>query len=161
MENPYSTLLKKEIKNDLLLTEGPSIMVTVPGTECILGDKLTAFAPHTTGIPLGQNKELEIMKQMFDIAKLADYFNNQEELWETYDRVVAEEIAFRDIADNRDSVLHDTIRAAACIIGKGATDAAEFPLFIQGAKSLDSHVLYGKFSRSWRHTHILWRQYIY
>lgn len=27
--------------------------------DYILGDKLTAFAPHTTGIPLGVDKELD------------------------------------------------------------------------------------------------------
>ena len=30
------------------------------------GDKLTAFAPHTTGILLGTGKELEIAKQRID-----------------------------------------------------------------------------------------------
>ena len=31
--------------------EGKPLMVTVPSAEDILGDKLTAFAPNTTGIP--------------------------------------------------------------------------------------------------------------
>ena len=26
------------------------LQVVVPSVECILGDKLTAFAPHTTGV---------------------------------------------------------------------------------------------------------------
>lgn len=146
MDSPYTTVLNKEVQNEFLLTEGIPSIVMVPSPECILGDKLTAFAPHTTGVLLRQNKELEIMKQLYDVATLVEMLTNQQELWETYERVVTEEIAFRDIRENKESVLNDTIRAAACIIGKGATDVEEYPLFIQGAQSLDSHVLHGKYN---------------
>lgn len=44
--------------------------VTIPDLNCILGDKLTAFAPHTTGIPLGVGKDVEVLKQMYDVASL-------------------------------------------------------------------------------------------
>ena len=49
-ENIYAKLIKKEIKNDLLITEGEKTEVTIPDLNCILGDKLTAFAPHTKNI---------------------------------------------------------------------------------------------------------------
>jgi len=146
MESPYATLQQKEIRNDLLLTEGIPSNVTIPSAECILGDKMTAFAPHTTGIPLGQNKDLEVMKQMYDVTNLADVISDYDLLLETYDKVVAEETAFRGIENNRETVLRDTIRASACIIGRGATDPDEYPLYVQGAQSLESHVLYGKFN---------------
>ena len=55
---PYAKIVKREIKNDLILTTGRNISVKLPTAECILGDKLTAFAPHTTGILLGSGKEL-------------------------------------------------------------------------------------------------------
>lgn len=146
MDNPYTTVLKKDIQNELLLTEGMPSTVLVPSPECILGDKLTAFAPHTAGILLGYNKEMEIMKQLYDVSMLIEMLTNQKELWETYERVVMEEIAFRDIQENRESVLRDTVRAAACIIGRGITDTDEYPLFVRGAQSLESHVLNGKYN---------------
>lgn len=71
-ENHYSQLIEKPINNELLLTEGKIINVKMPSVDCILGDKLTAFAPHTTGIPFGTDKELEIMKQMYDVSCLID-----------------------------------------------------------------------------------------
>jgi hypothetical protein len=40
--------------------------------EAIAGDKLTAFAPTTTGIHYGQDKALEIIKQLFDVGILFD-----------------------------------------------------------------------------------------
>lgn len=146
MENPYSALIERDIRNDILLTEGDPSKIIMPSADCILGDKMTAFAPHTTGIQLGINKELEIMKQLYDVSILSNILKDQQELWKTYDRVVAEEIAFRDIEEDRDSVLRDTIRTAACIIGRGYTDAEEYPMYVEGANALDSHLLQGKYN---------------
>ena len=65
-DNPYAKLITKPVQSRLLMSEGDSLLVTVPDKNSVLGDKLTAFAPHTTGIPFGIDKELEIIKQMFD-----------------------------------------------------------------------------------------------
>ena len=49
--------------------------VTVPSFDDILGDKLTAFAPNTTGIPYqksGNSQTMEIIKQLYDIGYLFD-----------------------------------------------------------------------------------------
>ena len=46
-EVPYVEIIQKEIRNELLTVEEPQIMVSVPSLESILGDKMTAFAPHT------------------------------------------------------------------------------------------------------------------
>jgi hypothetical protein len=146
MDNPYTTVIEKEIKNEILLVENEPSKVLMPSADCILGDKMTAFAPHTTGIPLGVNKELEIMKQLYDVATLSDISHNYKELCDTYDKVVAEEIQFRDIAEDRNSVLLDSIRTAVCIIGKGHTDTEEYPMYVSGANSLDSHILNGRFN---------------
>ena len=67
---PYAKTMQKEINNELLLTTGENLYVEIPTADCILGDKLTAFAPHTTGVLLGCGKELEIAKQLFDTAKV-------------------------------------------------------------------------------------------
>ncbi len=128
-----------------MLTEGTPSKVVIPNADCILGDKLTAFAPHTTGIPLGVGKELEIMKQLYDVRTLSGIFPNQNALWDTYDKVVREEIAFRDICRDRNSVLRDTIRAA-CITGRGHTDAEEYPFYVEGANALDGHILRGRYN---------------
>ena len=46
-DNPYTNIIDKEIKSELLLSEGENLSVKIPSVNCILGDKLTAFAPHT------------------------------------------------------------------------------------------------------------------
>lgn len=53
--------------------EGEPLMVTVPSEGDILGDKLTAFAPNTTGIPYyknGRSCSMEIAKQLYDVGRL-------------------------------------------------------------------------------------------
>jgi predicted nucleotidyltransferase component of viral defense system len=47
----YTNILEIPIKSMFLQSEGDPIQVKVPSVEDILGDKLTAFAPNTTGIP--------------------------------------------------------------------------------------------------------------
>ena len=71
-DNHYTKLIDMPIKNALINTEEPYVMVTVPSIDCVMGDKLTSFAPHTTGIPFGIDKELKIIKQMYDVACLFD-----------------------------------------------------------------------------------------
>ncbi len=72
----YKRSISCPIRNELLLNEGDDLSVTIPCIDEILGEKLTAFAPHTTGIPFGQAKELEIIKQMYDCSTLFDNMEN-------------------------------------------------------------------------------------
>lgn len=145
-EIPYLMTMKKGIENSLLWNEGEPLFVTVPSPDCILGDKLTAFAPHTTGVPLGVNKELEIIKQLYDVHTLIEFLADQDALRKTYEKTVVEELAYRGLAVDKEDVLRDTIRACACIIGKGSIDKKEYPLYIRGIQALDSHVMDRRYS---------------
>lgn len=53
------------------------LRIVMPSADCILGDKLTGFVPHKTGIPFGVKRELEIMKQLYDVSTLSEIFTNQ------------------------------------------------------------------------------------
>ena len=117
------------------------VTVSMPSAECILGDKLTAFAPHTTGVPFGIDKELEIIKQLFDVAALTEKISNWESVVKTYDRIVLNEIGYRNIAISREEALLDTIQSCACIAGKGVYDKEEFSLFLKGIRSIGGHIL--------------------
>lgn len=97
-------------------------------------------------MPLGEDKELEIIKQLFDVATLSEMIGNYQNLISTYDRAVIDELGYRDINASREDVLQDTIRACACIIGKGIYDQDEFPLFIKGIHSIGGHVLSMKYN---------------
>ena len=138
---PYAQTIQKEIRNDLLLTEGENLFVEVPTADCILGDKLTAFAPHTTGVPLGIGKELEIAKQLFDTATLSAYVTDFDLFSRTYTAAVMDETAFRGKSWSKEDVLWDTVRACICIISRGSLDKDDYTEYLRGIKSLRNHIL--------------------
>jgi predicted nucleotidyltransferase component of viral defense system len=71
-ESPYTQTMNIPVCSEFVSCDEKTIKVKIPSLNCILGDKLTAFAPNTTGIPYDIDKELEIIKQLFDIATLFD-----------------------------------------------------------------------------------------
>lgn len=135
-ENPYHLIETREINSELLHSESSAVTVSMPSAECILGDKLTAFAPHTTGVPFGIDKELEIIKQLFDVAALTEKISNWESVVKTYDRIVLNEIGYRNIAISREKALLDTIQSCACIAAKAYTTKRNFHYFLKASGPL-------------------------
>ena len=144
-ENHYSNVIRKPIRNELLITEEPYYEVSLPSADCILGDKLTAFAPHTTGIPFGVDKELEIIKQMYDIASLTEVTENFDDIRRSYLGTVSSEIRYRGLGASAETVLRDTLEAAACIASRGQY-GDDYEKYLQGIKSIVTHVYDGRFS---------------
>ncbi|MGM0933120.1 MAG: nucleotidyl transferase AbiEii/AbiGii toxin family protein [Bacteroidota bacterium] len=69
----YPELIESAINTPWLSVEETITTVTTPSVNAICGDKLTAFAPETIGIPYykqGQPFAMEICKQLFDLGKL-------------------------------------------------------------------------------------------
>lgn len=139
-DNHYEQLIKKEIKNDLLLTEGNNLIVDVPTIDCILGDKLTAFAPYTTGIPLRVNKDLEVMKQFYDISVLIDKHTDFNNLYNTYHKVASSEIQYRGISISSTDALKDTLSASIVISSRGLSEKNDYAVFIQGIHAVATHI---------------------
>lgn len=148
-ENHYSSITKKTLGNKLLLTDGQDVEVSIPGINCILGDKLTAFAPHTTGIGINDKKELEIIKQMFDCATLLREITDFSEVKNTYKEIAKVELAYRGLKIDYKEVLLDTINAAAVIIGRGSLYKSEdIAVYTTGIRAIGSHLLSKKYDFS-------------
>ncbi|HJJ36675.1 MAG TPA: nucleotidyl transferase AbiEii/AbiGii toxin family protein [Methanocorpusculum sp.] len=144
--NPYSDIRNLPVDTSLFPATEPMLHVDVPSVNAILADKLTAFAPHTTGIPFGQDKELEIIKQFYDIARLIDAMDDYPAVRDTYDEVVREELAYCTRAYTRDDVLWDTIRACVCIAGRGIVDKTEYARYLDGIRRIRNHIIHGRYS---------------
>ena len=145
-ENHYDELISKPIENNLLITSGDPVFVQTPTADCILGDKLTAFAPHTTEIPLNVGKDLEVMKQFYDVYSLLDVFGDFNMASSTYDKIVKTEITFRNGSIDRDDCLLDVFNTSLCIASRGKVGKDEYPLYVDGIRELSSHVLFEKYS---------------
>ena len=139
-ENHYAEVVRKEIRNDLLLTEPKYLSVELPSADCILADKLTAFAPHTTGIPLNVGKDMEVMKQFYDVVSLLEIFTDSSKILPTYQRIAQAEIAYRGINATAQDWLWETFDAAFSIASRGKIGAKEYPLYVKGIRDLRGHI---------------------
>ncbi len=109
--NPYPETQEVPIKHPWLITSGDEVTITMPTFDAILGDKLTAFAPKTTGILYSKNRPAEIIKQLYDIAFLFDNMTDLTVVKNSYNKVVKEEIGFRKLDITAKEVLEDTWQA--------------------------------------------------
>jgi predicted nucleotidyltransferase component of viral defense system len=106
--NPYPKVKEYPVVHDWLLTDKEPLLVNVPVLESLLGEKLTAFAPNTTGILYTKNRPVEIIKQLYDVGLLFDLSSDLQLVKKSFLKVVHEEIAFRKLGITWQHVLHDT-----------------------------------------------------
>ena len=132
----YQHLERLPIVSPFLKTDDNPVLVTVPSKADLLGDKLTAFAPHTTGIPFykgEKNCSMEIMKQMYDVASLFDVVEDFHSASSTYEKLSKLELEYRGRNDvPLEDVAMDTIEAAQCISTYGFEDMADFDFYSEG-----------------------------
>lgn len=122
------------------------MIVHIPSVECLLGDKLTAFAPHTTGIPLHQNKDMEVMKQFYDVCTLIDHIEDFDTLSKTYEKVSMSEIRYRGTEITSEDCLRDTIKACVSIASRGNTDEEDYVAYLRGSRDLRTHIFSENYS---------------
>ena len=128
------------IQNELIEVDGESPLVNVPSAGDILGDKLTAFAPETTGIPYykkGKLATLEIIKQLFDVGRLFDTVDNLEVTRSAFTKIAPVELGYRGLPHDNLAVIYDDIRATALNIStRGFFDKDKFSLLQKGIMSI-------------------------
>ena len=145
-EPGYAQIVERPIKSDLIKVEEPQLQVLVPSVECILGDKLTAFAPHTIGVPLHANKDMEIIKQFYDVLTLIDLAKDYSLVRDTYYRLAPDEIAYRGIDITPEEALIDTFMTAASIASRGKIEKEDYAFYLQGIRDIRNHIYYDDFS---------------
>ena len=143
-DNPYLRITERPIRSKLLLSEGEDLLVRLPDKNCILGDKLTAFAPHTTGIPFGKDKELEIIKQLFDCWTLLQEMDNYQTVSSVYKMVSHIELGYRGLRKEPGDCLKDTIDSCICIMGRGGIRSEEYTYYKAGINSIQGHIFVGR-----------------
>ncbi|KQC06524.1 MAG: hypothetical protein APR54_01610 [Candidatus Cloacimonas sp. SDB] len=116
----FPKIEEKEIKCDLLETD-EALIVKIPTVESLLGDKLTAFAPDTIGIPLEDDtfRPVNVIKQLFDISLLFDAANDLQEINEAYNMSHKLNCEIRDQHFKIDETLNDTIQTCLELSSEG------------------------------------------
>ncbi|MFH1186440.1 MAG: nucleotidyl transferase AbiEii/AbiGii toxin family protein [Chloroflexota bacterium] len=150
----YPVIETRTIALDMLDIETPQA-VRIPSIDCLLGDKLTAFAPATIGVlydppprtPGGKKpdpKPIRVLKQLFDVGQLFTIAKDLHTVDETYDRLFAVQNPARGGGHTREQCLDDTIDAAYWISQMDIRHQernAKTDLLRRGIKALDSHML--------------------
>jgi hypothetical protein len=139
-EADYAALTTKALNHPWLLVAPPIGSVSIPDIDSLLGDKLTAFAPNTTGILYTKNRPLEVVKQLFDVALLFDHATDLRRIGETFDRLARQEISFRQLDISPADVLTDIIQTALLLTGRDVRQH-EFLFLQDGIKRLNSFVV--------------------
>jgi len=143
-DNHYNNVVQMPIISRFLKTEGDVVLVNLPCSADLLGDKLTAFAPNTTGIPYFKGEKscsMEIIKQLFDIASLFDITNDLTIVADTFRKFAVVELAYRNLdPDNITQVLDDIYQTSLCICMKGNVDTENFNLLQDGIGRIQSFI---------------------
>ncbi|MCA1764226.1 MAG: nucleotidyl transferase AbiEii/AbiGii toxin family protein, partial [Flavobacteriales bacterium] len=141
----YPEQIETPVKTKWIETDSKT-MITVPSIDSITGDKLTAFAPNTIGIPYfkGKNKQpfsMEICKQLFDLSKLFEQVQNMEIIAASFDAFANREIEYRKNENPKyelapRSVLLDTIYTCLIIAKHGGGSDDEKRKFAELQKGI-------------------------
>ena len=155
-DNWYSKVEELAIESPFLSLEGEPYFVNLPSKDDLLGDKLTAFAPNTTGIPyikktvnrFGEIEErdcsMEIIKQLFDVASLFDRIDDLTIARETFEKIAPIELEYRGMdKENLDVILDDIYKTSELICtGLYTNDKSfEYQQLTKGIKRIQSLII--------------------
>jgi len=140
----YHNVEQLPIQSRFLKLEGEPVIVNVPSKADMLGDKLTAFAPNTTGIPYFKGDKdcsMEIIKQLFDVASLFDATDDLTVVATTFHKFATVELQYRNLdPKNITQVLDDIYQTSLCICLKGLVEPDTFKLLQTGTKRIQSFI---------------------
>ncbi len=132
----YPETTKKVIKAKWIESDDET-KITMPTIDAITGDKLTAFAPNSTGIPYekgSQSATMEICKQLFDLSKLFEQISDIEVVAKSFQVFAKQEIEYRKESHpdlTPEQVLQDTIDTCLIITKRERGNSDEKAKFVQ------------------------------
>jgi predicted nucleotidyltransferase component of viral defense system len=136
----YSKIVQLPIQSVFVPIKETPLLVDVPCLEDLLGDKLTAFAPNTTGIPYFKKEDsmsMEIIKQLYDIGNLLDIAIDANIIKATFYRFATTELIYRNTEGLKEAdVLDDIYQTALCIVSKGTDGKGDFEQLQSGVRRI-------------------------
>lgn len=144
----YEEVVEVPIEGPFLKIEGTPSIVKVPSVGDILGDKLTAYAPNTTGIPYfkkDRDCSMEIIKQLYDIARLFDEVDNLEVTSRSFGRIAEVELSYRGLENNPKLIFEDVRQTSLCLATRGADGEGDFNMLQRGISRIKSFMFRGNY----------------
>ncbi len=143
-EVQYKNLVELKIQSSFLPEKELPLTVKSACLEDITGDKLTAFAPNTTGIPYFKGTDsmsMEIIKQLYDIGNLFDNVTDIETIKTTFKKFAKTELEYREMNNlSAKDVLEDIYQTSLCIVNRGADGKGDFDQLQQGIQRVSRFI---------------------
>ncbi|MFC1584543.1 nucleotidyl transferase AbiEii/AbiGii toxin family protein [Fibrobacterota bacterium] len=145
-------LIEKPIITEFLEVD-QEVQVKLPTVEGLLGDKLTAFAPNTIGVPFqtpkGVSQTMQVVKQLFDIGELFNFADDTSSVSSAYQASFEKESLYRGNESSKEDTLNDTIESSRLLCGFGVRGFREDGIissyFKEGTTKLNNHLVNSKF----------------
>ncbi len=160
-DNWYSRIEQLPIISPFLVMTGEPFTVKLPSKDDLLGDKLTAFAPNTTGIPYiktvvgrgGLPEErhcsMEIIKQLFDVASLFDRIDDLSAARATFEKIASIELDYRRMECGNLVPILDDIYTTSELICTGAyknDQSFEYKELVRGINRIRPFIISEKYN---------------
>lgn len=139
----YKNIIPVDIDLPFVRQDGAPVTVNIPGKEDILGDKMTAFAPNTTGIPYrksGFSAAMEMIKQLYDIGNLFEEVSDIGVVAETFRKIAQTEMRYRKLPGGVEIVLNDILATALCLATRGKSGNGDFAALQNGVSQIKAYI---------------------
>ena len=111
-EHPYKKIVEKDLSKVPLFFPDTKTVVWVPTPEGLVGDKMTALSPKTMGIPLNEERSMEVLKQVIDLGELFKVASDIDDTRQSFLKTAEQENGFRKTTYSSDEVLDDVTNIA-------------------------------------------------
>jgi hypothetical protein len=142
-ENPYNKwVIETDLTSPFITIHGQPVKVKTPSVEAILGDKLTAYAPNTTGVRYNEEKEIEIIKQLYDIGNLFHIANSISTIKTVFETIGKKELVYRELQHlSPENILEDIYQTSLCISLKGMEGEGNFIELQRGIQNITNFII--------------------
>lgn len=131
----YERVKTLKVESPFIRLDGEALTVKVPSVDDILADKLTAFAPNTSGIPYYKNgypRFVEVIKQLYDVGRLFDKMTDLSTVRRVCFRIANIELAYKHLSNNPAVVFQDIRDTALCLATRGMAGRGDFEALQKG-----------------------------
>jgi len=142
-DNHYSNLISTPIHSAFITHEGEIITTITPGFNSIMGDKLTAFAPNTTGIPYeksGRTMGQEIIKQLYDIGNIFEKIDDVTEVKTVFVDFALVELKYRNKGENVNIVMDDIVGNCLSISLRQQVGNTNYEVLKSGLRQITNYI---------------------
>ena len=150
-DNHYHQIEDKPLSHPFILTDGSETIIRMPSVADMLGDKLTAFAPNTCGVPYYKgthNSTINVAKQLHDVGRLFDAVDDIATTAETFKSIAIVELSsYRGKGEDLSIVYDDIRNTALALATRGKIDHNnDFELLEEGVDKVKSHMYIGRYT---------------